>query len=113
MARKKSQTCDKKRSFRRKSMRYTVEGKLADGRSVRIIWIDGRLQGDEETIRLVEHMAEMLEGVETEVSPTGPFYTSYPLSNPLATLCVIREVLEIDRMTGKVPTVPYVKGRIY
>jgi len=86
-------------------VKYTVIGTAKNGDKVTVTWEDGKLTGDYVTVRRAESLAKMLEG--ERVGPVcGPYTESDHLSDPISTLVILREIIDITDITGNVPQRP-------
>jgi hypothetical protein len=64
---------------------------IRNGQLVRVVWEDGALSGDPETIAWIQHYAALLEGVIVGMVG-GPYSSSHHLADPYAARALILEV---------------------
>ena len=77
-----------------------------NGRKRTIRWDDGKLFGDgAETLTEIAGSMERI-GQVIQATPTGPYYESGYLSDPLGAAVFLAELLEDVKFEGDVPTAP-------
>jgi hypothetical protein len=76
---------------------------LRNHRRVRVVWHDGALSGDADTVAWIRHLAALLEG--QILGPIGgPYTTSRHLQNPYVAAEIIRSIFPGKvRMEGDLP----------
>jgi hypothetical protein len=84
---------------------FKVKGTIR-GRAVEVTWNDGRLEGDELAVQVVESEAALYDG--HELGPVcGPFTTEDHLSDPLGAVFVLLAIFdEGAEFSGDVPEAP-------
>lgn len=86
-------------------MKFTVSGIAKNGDKVTVMWEDGNLTGDYVTVKRAESLAKALEG--ERVGPVGgPYTESDHLLDPISTIMILREIIDITRVTGDAPLRP-------
>lgn len=73
-------------------MKMTFRGKYRD-RDVEILWEDGKLSGDEQTVKAIETEAKLRTGWMVG-PPTGPFTSEDHLNSPISAAILASELLE-------------------
>lgn len=85
-------------------MRFTVRG-VWQGRPVDVTWEDGRLEGPEEVVVLLQYHAELRReglGPALVAGPDGPRYDEAGLSNPMVAVLLMQQLLdEIRAIEGE------------
>ena len=85
-------------------MRIGVKGKIKDTKSaVSVTWEDGKLKGDEFSVNVLTHKAEMVEKHGIPVlgaTATGPYYEKDILKDPVAFKLLCLEVLDNPEFSG-------------
>lgn len=86
-------------------MKFTVSGTTKSGRKVVVMWEDGELTGDYLVVHRAKTIAKALEG--ERVGPVcGPYTYSNHLADPISTIGILREIINITRITGDRPERP-------
>jgi hypothetical protein len=84
-------------------MTHLVFTGIRNGQLVRVVWEDGALSGDPETIAWIQHYAALLEGVIVGMVG-GPYSSSHHLADPYAAAELIRSVFPGEvTMEGELP----------